>query len=194
MARGTRRRPGRLGGDARRDGRRRPRDARGERRHGAAPPGGLVAEPGAHSVDGAGEGGEAGEDGEAGDSPASPASPASSPSFPADVSAGGALARELRAAADAAGGARASPVVDRTCSPSRRRGARSRRRRTNAPPGAAGKPRVRPRGRPRGKPRGRPRSRPVRAPTHRNWNRTRVARGRRARVLARVRRVDQLRA
>ena len=72
---------------------------------GTAPPlpGGSWPSPGAHSVDGAGEGGEAGESPA---SPSSPASPASSPSSPADVSAGGALARELRAAADAAGGAR----------------------------------------------------------------------------------------
>jgi len=63
--------------------------------------------------------------------------------------------------------ARASPVVDRTCSPSRRRGARSRRRRTNAPPG---------------EPRGKPRSRPVRAPTHTNWNRTRRSRAPRSRI------------
>ena len=151
---------------------------------GTAPPlpGGSWPSPGAHSVDGAGEGGEAGEDGEAGDSPASPASPASSPSFPADVSAGGALARELRAAADAAGGARVAgrgPYLLAVEAAWRAFAAKANER---AAGGAAGEAAGEPRGRPRGKPRGRPRSRPVRAPTHRNWNRTRRSRAPRSRI------------
>ena len=130
------------------------------------PPGGSWPSPGAHSVDGAGEVGRLGRTARlATPQPPQPRQPRRRPSQP--TSRPVARWRASFARRRTRREARASPVVDRTCSPSRRRGARSRRRRTNAPPG---------------EPRGRPRSRPVRAPTHRNWNRTRRSRAPRSRI------------